>query len=204
MHQFLDHATTVSLTTVALLFLGAFLDATLGFCFVVMGEVFFLAAGWLAITQGSVAPVIAVLLGAFCADQVGFLIGLLGRGRIRAMVLLKNRRRRMYRRVNSILQKRSVLWIAASRFMGPAAWFTPPIAGVMRIPYRRFALGSAFGVLLAVGGFVALGALSAKGMELAKWDGMAMLRTHFWALVIGVNLVAVFAVVITGGWINRR
>jgi len=203
MESVLDPNFPVSFWTLALLFAGAFLDATLLFCFFVMGEVFFLAAGWLAVSQGVASPVLAVLLGAFCADQFGYLLGHLGRTRVRVIAIVKHSRRKIYRKVQKLLHKRSVLWIAASRFMGPVAWVTPPVAGALSINYRRFVIGSSLGVFFAAGGFVALGAMGALGMKLASWDGVEFFNQHFWAVIIGANGLALLAVVVSGGWISR-
>ena len=51
-------------TLLATLFLGAFFDATLGTCFFVFGEAFFLLAGGLLYSEGAWLAVVAVMAGA--------------------------------------------------------------------------------------------------------------------------------------------
>ena len=181
----------LTLVILAVIFGGAFLDATLGFCFFVFGEIFFLLAGGLAFTHGSAAPIIAALAGAYLADQFGYLIGRTGRSWFRYLALKTRRRRKAYRRVAKGLARRTIIFIAASRLMGPVAWITPPFAGAMPVAYRKFVIGSAFGVVIGVGQFLVIGWLMAYGALSAGFDPGALLKQYFWPIFIGVN--AVFA-----------
>lgn len=174
----------LSFAVLATIFFGAFFDALLFTCLFVFGEAVFLLAGGLAYTSGSILPILAAYSGAFLADQSSYGIGRILKHKVRPILLATTRRRRMSRKAENLLAKRAVPMIAASRFMGPVAWITPPLAGSLSVRYRLFALGSLIGVLFGVGQFLVLGWLSAYGATIGGFSPETFLTEHFWTIFI--------------------
>ena len=138
----------MSLSLLSALFFGAFFDATLGTCFFVFGEAFFLLAGGLAYSDHAWQAVAAVFAGAYAADQTGYLIGHRLRPWFRRFALATRLRRANYRKALVLLNRHGIKAVAVSRLLGPVAWFMPAICGSVGLPWPRFAAGSALGVLL--------------------------------------------------------
>jgi len=183
-------------TLLATLFLGAFFDATLGTCFFVFGEAFFLLAGGLLYSEGAWLAVVAVMAGAYAADQTGYLIGKTLHPWFRRFVLARRQRRVAYRKALNLLNRHGIKAVAVSRLLGPVAWFMPAICGSLRLSWPRFAIGSALGVLLGVGGFVVLGYAGAWGAEHGDVDIQAIIMGHKWTfLIAGQALFLVTALV---------
>ncbi len=176
------------------IFFGAYFDALIVTSFFVFGEAVFLLAGGVAYTSGSPLPILAALAGAYLADQSSYGIGHAFKDKTRPLMLATTRRRKMTRKAQTLLAKRAVLKIAASRFMGPVAWITPPLAGSIAVPYPRFALGSLIGVVLGVGQFLVLGWLSAFGAERGGFSPEAYLADHFWTIFIIGQLLFLAAI----------
>ncbi|WP_439620880.1 DedA family protein [Hyphomonas sp.] len=176
---------TITIAILATIFLGAFFDAWLVTCLFVFGEAVFLLAGGLAYTSGSFLPILAAYGGAYAADQCSYGMGRFSRRSFRRFALKTARRRRIVRQAGALLEKRGIVMIAASRFMGPIAWITPPLAGNLSMPYSRFSLGSLIGVVLGVGQILVLGWVGAYSAERGGFDPKTFLETHFWTLFIG-------------------
>lgn len=179
----------VSISVLASIFVGAFCDAVIPICFFVFGEVFFLLAGGLVFSTGSLAPIFAAFSGAYLADNFSFFVGQRLRRPLRRIVWRTHGRRRAYRRVTRALMRRPAGFIAISRLLGPVAWMTPALAGSLDVPWRKLALGAAIGVVVGVGQFVALGWFAAYGAEMGGLDIDVLLRRHMWAIILGVNAV---------------
>ena len=175
---------SLSLAILATIFFGAYFDALLVTCLFVFGEAVFLLAGGLAYTSGSPLPILAAYSGAYLADQSSYGLGHIFKDRTRPFLLATARRRKMTRKATRLLSRRAIPMIAASRFMGPVAWITPPLAGALRVPYRFFAMGSLIGVVLGVGQFLVLGWLSAYGATLGGASVDGFLQAHFWTIFI--------------------
>lgn len=173
---------TLAAAVLLTIFFGAFLDAMVFTCLFVFGEAVFLLAGGLAYTTGSALPILAAYGGAYIADQSNYGIGRFYRRMFNRIALANSRRRRAVRRATALLRSRGVLMIAASRFMGPIAWVTPPLAGSLLMNYVKFAVGSLLGVLLGVGQFLLLGWIGAYGAERGGFDPQRFLTDHFWTL----------------------
>lgn len=179
------------------LFLGAFFDATLGFCFFVFGEAFFLMAGGLLFSERAIWAVAAVFAGAYAADQTGYLIGRQMRPLFRRFVLARRSRRAALRRTRRLLARHGIKAVAVSRLLGPVAWFMPPVCGSAGMAWQRFAAGSALGVTLGVGMFVGLGYAAAWGAARGDVDVEAFIAAHKWALLGGGQAVFLIAGVIS-------
>ncbi|MCA8902772.1 MAG: VTT domain-containing protein [Hyphomonas sp.] len=189
------------------LFAGAFFDATLVTCFFVFGEAFFLLAGSMAYSLGDWRGVIAVFAGAYLADQTGFLIGRQLRPWFHRFALAKRTRRAALRRTRRLLTRHGVKAVAASRLLGPVAWFMPPVCGSAGLSWPRFALGSALGVTLGVGGFVTLGYLGAWGAAEGNVNVRELIEQHKWALLVlgqAVFVGAAFIARFVGSALLRR
>ena len=187
----------MSVSLLLTLFLGAFLDATLGFCFFVAGEAFFLMAGGLLYTEHALWAVAAVLAGAYSADQAGFVIGRQMRPWFHRFVLARQSRRAVLHKTRRLLRLHGIKAVAVSRLLGPVAWFMPPVCGSAGMPWHRFAAGSAIGVTAGVGMFVAIGYLIAWGAARGNVDVEAYIRAHKWALLAGGQVVFILMGVIS-------
>ena len=187
----------MSVSLLLTLFLGAFLDATLGFCFFVAGEAFFLMAGGLLYTEHALWAVAAVLAGAYGADQAGFVIGRQMRPWFHRFVLARQSRRAVLHKTRRLLRLHGIKAVAASRLLGPVAWFMPPVCGSAGMLWHRFAAGSAIGVTAGVGMFVAIGYLIAWGAARGNVDVEAYIRAHKWALLAGGQVVFILMGVIS-------
>ncbi|WP_291844568.1 VTT domain-containing protein [Maricaulis sp.] len=183
----------------ASLFLGALLDALPGPCLFVFGEVFFVLAGTLLHDAGTVWPVMAVFAGALVADQIGYELGRRAATPLRRLALATARRRSAYRRAHRGLQGRTLVFVAASRLLGPVAWITPALAGSLRVSWLRFTLGSLIGVFLGVGQFVLYGWLLAAGVGAAGFDLGHFLAEHAVLILFGGNGVVIAGLLI-GRW----
>ena len=75
--------------------------------------------------------------------------------------------------------------------MSPIAWFMPPVCGSTGMAWQRFAAGSALGVTLGVGMFVAIGYAAAWGAARGDVDVQAFIAAHKWALLAGGQSAAV-------------
>jgi len=187
----------MSVSLLLTLFLGAFFDATLGFCFFVFGEAFFLMAGGLLFTERAWWAVAAVFAGAYAADQTGYLIGRQMRPVFNRFALAKRSRRAALRKTRGLLARHGIKAVAVSRLLGPIAWFMPPVCGSAGMAWQRFAVGSALGVTLGVGMFVAIGYAAAWGAGRGNVDVEAFIAAHKWALLAAGQAVFLIAGVIS-------
>ncbi|RKR03222.1 DedA family protein [Maricaulis maris] len=179
----------------ASLFGGAFLDSLPGPCLFVFGEVFFVLAGTLLHDTGSLWPVVAVFAGALSADQIGYVLGARVAAPLRRLVLATARRRAAYRRAQRGLQRRTLVFVAISRLLGPVAWITPALAGSLRISRLRFSLGSLIGVFVGVGQFVLYGWLLAAGAVAAGVNLGGFLADHAGLMLLVGNAVVLVGLV---------
>ncbi|MBM7037067.1 LssY C-terminal domain-containing protein [Vibrio ulleungensis] len=147
------------------LFLGALFDALIGVNLFVMGEPFFLAAGY-QLFQGVMSALFMVLLGGFIGDQLSFLIGRHWGRALQSTLLAKyGQLRRPIARCRYLLKRYPSRVIIGARLLGPVAWFMPFIAGSQSVTWPRFAILSAIGVTIGIGQFVVWGYFLAYGVE---------------------------------------
>ncbi|MBD1556443.1 DedA family protein [Vibrio sp. S9_S30] len=147
------------------LFIGALFDGLIGPNVIVMGEPFLLSAGYL-LHKGSVAGVLAVLLGALIGDQCSYFIGRHYGQRIqRRLVHFKPSLRRVFAHARLLMYRKGSWVIAMARLLGPIAWVVPFIAGGSRVGWRRFTGYDSIGVFLGVGQFVLWGYLISSGLD---------------------------------------
>lgn len=196
-------ANAPSLAELVTIFLGAFLDSTLGFCFFVFGEAFFLMAGALFFTTGSFLPLVAAFAGAYLADQFGYFLGSRFQRRVRGYMLGKSKRRSTLRRALRVLNRWGLFVVAVSRLLGPIAWVMPALVGTLGLRYRAFALGSAFGVVLGVGMFLIVGWVGAWVAQNGGFDVRIFTEAHFWTILL-IGQVAFIASAFVVQFVSRR
>ncbi len=147
------------------LFWGALLDALIGPNLVVMGEPFFIAAGY-QLFSGASSALLLVLVGGYVGDQLSFVLGRhFGKPIQRALLKRMPKLRRSVARSRLLLRKRDWQVIIGARLLGPIAWVMPFIVGTTQVRWTRFAMCSAVGVSIGIGQFVVWGYLLAMGVE---------------------------------------
>lgn len=146
------------------LFLGSYFEALIGTSFFVPGEIFFIA-GSVAAGMGSLSIWVVALLfyaGGILGDHSSYLIGriwgdrfyqVLKRQRLFAYFLKND----LYGKANRFFKKYGGWSVLTARFLGPAAWVTPFLAGTFKLPYRQFVLFDIPAVILGIGQFIFVG-----------------------------------------------
>lgn len=148
----------------AILALGAFADAFLLTSVFVLGELFFIAAGYtLGLTaQWWLIPLIwgSALLG----DLSSYWLGQgYGERIIRRFIHKGAKRRLNYLRAKRLMQKRGGIAIFTARLTGPIAKFMPFLAGTMNVPFYTVLWASLLGVIIGTIQFFIIGWLVAVG-----------------------------------------
>lgn len=153
------------MTSLPLLFLGAFLDAVIGPNLFIPGEPFLLAAGY-QIYQGIYLAGFSVLLGALAGDQLSYFIGRrYGQKLIKSLIRRQPRIKRPIARCRLLMYRKGNFVLTFSRLLGPVAWFVPCMAGISQISWARFTFYSFIGLILGVGQFLIWGYLLAYGLN---------------------------------------
>ena len=175
--------------SIVALSLVAFLDALFPLSVLVPAEPAFLAVGHYLRTGSGIGLIAAILASAYAGDQVSYLIGRRA-GPSFVSYVKRPRARKAIAQVRLLLRRHGVFAVVASRFLGPLAWVTPATCGMLRMPYPRFALASAFGTLLGVGQFILLGyGASAVVASIAPPELIDFFRAHGVALALLVVTV---------------
>lgn len=137
-----------------------FAESGLLFGFFLPGDSLLFTAG-LLVSQGRLAPLWVVLLGCFVAavagDQVGFVLG-----RRFGTKLFNRPESRWFRRENVVraerfFERHGPKTIVLARFVPVVRTFTPMLAGVGQMPYRRFVAYNVIGGLVWAVGVTMLG-----------------------------------------------
>ena len=154
---------------IAIIALGSMADAVIGIGFIVYGEIFFIAAGYLMATERMYYLLPLVYCAAWLGDLISFSIGYHGGHRVLIKIIgKKQRRRRAYRKVKLTIDRYGYPGITLSRLLGPISWVAPFAAGTMRLSPYRFGLYSSVGVILGVSQFILIGYLLGGGIELSR------------------------------------
>jgi undecaprenyl-diphosphatase len=180
-----------------IIFLAAALECAAFAGLLVPGESLVLASGFFA-HQGVLgldSVMVAAGLGAIAGDNIGYQLGVrLGRG-----WLLRHGRRlgvteRRLHRAERFFGRHGPKAVFVGRFVGFARALVPFVAGMSRMPYRRFLVYDALGAALWTVGFVLLGyALGASWRVAERWVGRIGLLLGLAAAVIALVL-----------WLRRR
>jgi membrane-associated protein len=164
-----------------ILALLTFLETSAFVGLVVPGEMAVVFAGFLA-GRGLLSPVAAVAsasLGAVLGDSVGYEIGhrfgpaVLGRFRFRRSALV---------RAENVFRRYGGSAVFFGRFVGFLRAFVPLLAGIARMPYRRFLAYNVAGAVLWAAAFTTIGYVAG-----ANWQAIA--RRISW-IAAGVIVVA--------------
>ncbi|WP_038874591.1 LssY C-terminal domain-containing protein [Vibrio jasicida] len=178
------------------LFLGAFLDATIGPNLFVPGEPFLLAAGY-QLHQGIILGVIAVLIGGWFGDQLSYFIGKhSGSKTQRKLIRWQAKTKRPIARCRLLMKKRGNAILIFARLLGPVAWVVPFMAGSVNVSWKRFTICSSIGLILGVGQFVVAGYLIAAGLQ--TWlplDSLKLILIEHKLLIASVLVAVTFTVV---------
>jgi membrane-associated protein len=128
---------------------AAFLESAAFFGLVVPGETVMLIAGMLA--AGGVVQVPALLLGVIVAavlgDSVGYFIGSKFGPALMTSRLGRRIPRRHWDRAQEYLQRRGAIAVVLGRWVGILGALVPAMAGVVRMPYRRFLAANIVGAV---------------------------------------------------------
>lgn len=163
--------------TYLVVFLAAFLESSAFMGLLVPGESVVVVAGFLAF-QGTLdlgKCLWAVMLGAVLGDSAGFGLGnALGRRyfeKHRRLLLLKEKHVRI---VDGYFDRHGGKTVFFGRFIGLLRAMAPFVAGMSRMPYRRFAPYNIAGCLLWSLAFTLLGYFFGQSWQIVeKWSGRA-------------------------------
>lgn len=174
----------------ALVFGLPFLESAAFVGFIFPGETAALLAGVLAFQHRLSLPeaIVAVVLGAILGDTVGYEVGRHFGTRLIHGPFSRWIKADHLRRTEQLLERRGGWAVFLGRFTTALRVLIPGIAGVGRMPYRRFAFFNMTGGAVWGVGFVLLG--YAAG---ASWHRVASTASTVGLIAVGV--VAVVAVV---------
>ncbi len=174
-----------------LVFLLPFAESAVFIGFVFPGETAALLAGVLAY-EGRISlagGIVAVVLGAILGDTVGYEVGRHFGSKMIHGPLARWIKADHLRRTEAVLARRGGWAVFIGRFTTALRVLIPGIAGLSRMPYRRFALFNMTGGAVWGTGFVLLG--YAAG---ASWRSVAGTATTVG--LIGLAVVVVVGVVV--------
>lgn len=184
----------------AVIVLLVFLEAAAFVGLVVPGETAMLVAGVLA-ARGNLSLPLVLALGSAAAvagDSVGYSIGhrfgpMIERSRVGRWVGTAR-----WQRAHTYVESRGAWAVALGRWVGVLRALVPAVAGMTRMPYRRFLVANAIGGVLWVAtvvgvGYAAGGSLAVAQQVLGNFSLVGVLVTL--ALVLGA---------LAGGWWRRR
>lgn len=154
---------------VPILMLGAFADAFIGTGLFVLGEIFFVAGGYMFALTGNWWLFPLIWLAALVGDLASYFIGIYYGERIIRRFIRKGKRRRLnYLRARRIMQTKGGMAIFTARITGPVAKFMPFLAGSMNLPFKTVFIASFWGVILGTIQFFFIGFFLAQGLN--YWD----------------------------------
>jgi membrane protein DedA with SNARE-associated domain len=149
-----------------------------------------LAAGAFVATGDldGITTVLAALSGALCGDQVGYLMGARGRGKVTRFMARTDARSRMMARSEAYLNQWGGLGVFLSRWLfSPLGPYINFVSGAGQLPLWQFTLSAALGECIWVGLYVGLGFGFADNLTMASELAGDML-----GLLAGISLVLGF------------
>ena len=183
------------LVVICIVFALVFAEDALFIGFVIPGETAAVVGGVFA-SRGDLplwGMILVVISAAILGDTVGYEIGKHLGPRIMALKLLDKRREQL-QKAEDFLARRGGLAVFLGRFTAFFRAVMPALAGLSRMPYRRFAIWNFTGGIIWGGLFVTLGFVAGNSYEeLAHAVGRGA------AVVVGVVVV-----VILGVWQFRK
>jgi len=155
-----------ALLAYGVLFLGAYFETLIGIGFFVHGEIFFIpgsvAAGAGLLNIWLVAA--AFYGGGILGDSSSYLIGRrYGNRFFRKEAWIFNLKN--YTRGKLFFEKHGARAVFFARFLGPISWVTPFLAGVYKLPYKKFLPYNVLGVIGGIGQFIVAGYFFGSNFE---------------------------------------
>lgn len=168
-------------------------EAALFIGFVLPGETAVIVAGVVA-SKGHVNVVtlcILVVVSAIVGDTVGYEIGRKYGARLIELPIVRSRRHSIERALDG-LRRRGVIYVFVGRFTAFLRAIMPGLAGMSRLPYRRFLAANASGALLWGVGYTLLGYFAGAALNsIERVSGLVGIGIL--VVVIGVIVVLYFA-----------
>ena len=156
------------------LFAGAFADAFIGTSLFVLGELFFVAGGYVVAKSGEWWLIPLIWAGALIGDIVSYVIGRFYGKQIVTRFVRKSAKRRLhYRRAYRLMLKRGGTAIFIARITGPLSKFMPLLAGSMKLSFHTVLFASIWGIILGTAQFFVIGWCLLKGLD--YWDTLRSL-----------------------------
>jgi membrane-associated protein len=182
---FVDWLSTLDERTVLLVtFLTAAVEMTFLLGLLVPGESVVMLAASLPHGPGGIAAAVGVATAGALAGQIcGYAVGRAFGPRLRGTRLGRRIGADRFDRAEGYLRGRGGWTLAAVRFIAVVHAVVPIVAGVTRMPFRRFVLWSALGTVLWVGAFSTLGVITA---DADSSGGVAVVLTAIGATCLGV------------------
>jgi len=178
------------LVVICIVFALVFAEDALFIGFVIPGETAAVVGGVFA-SRGDLplwGMILVVISAAILGDTVGYEIGKHLGPRIMALKLLDKRRAQL-QKAEDFLARRGGLAVFLGRFTAFFRAVMPALAGLSRMPYRRFAIWNFTGGIIWGGLFVTLGFIAGNSYEeLAHAVGRGA------AVVVGAVVVVILAV----------
>lgn len=187
----------------AVLFAGAFADAFIGTSLFVLGELFFVAGGYVLAQHGQWWIVPLIWLGALSGDLISYAIGrYYGKQIVDRFVRRRAKRRLHYRRAYRLMEKRGGMAIFIARITGPLSKLMPLLAGSMKLPFSTVLYDSFWGVIIGTLQFFLIGWALAKGLD--YWDWLVQAFTHAPLWRWGMGVVALLSLIFICRWLKIR
>lgn len=184
--QFSDVVAAASTWAYLVVALFAMLDALLP---VVPSETLVITAGVVAAGGDLALPLVvaAAAVGAFAGDNVGYALGYRFGPRASARFLAGERAARRVAWARRQLQRRGGELVVVGRFVPGGRTAVTLTAGMMRLPWPRFARSDILAAVLWATYAALLGYVGGKAFEKAPWKGLLVAFGVALAITIGVE-----------------
>jgi membrane protein DedA with SNARE-associated domain len=164
-------------------FFGTLSENTLFVGLIVPGALVVILAG-LAAHDGTISIPLSIVLGicgTILGDTISYCLGRYGWSRFGHMKFLSD----LSEKVREPLMRRGVWFVLFYHFAGYTRVIGPTAAGLLRMPYRRWAMADYGGAVLWILGYFAIGyALGIAGLSLDSTD--SWFRIVEWGLVVAM------------------
>jgi membrane protein DedA with SNARE-associated domain len=170
-------------------------EAALFIGFVLPGETAVIVAGVVA-SKGHVNVVTLcalVVVAAIVGDSVGYEVGRKYGAHLITLPIVRTRRHSIERALEG-LRRRGVIYVFVGRFTAFLRAVMPGLAGMSRLPYRRFLVANASGALLWGVGYTLLG----------YFAGTALNSIERVSGLVGIGILVIVIGVIVGIYFAKR
>ncbi len=164
---------------------AAFLENSIILSFIFPGVTVILLAGFVARTTGGNLPLIILLatIGSFCGDNFDYFLGKSGGRFIGQKPLYK----KSVSKVEPFLRKYGITAIFFGRFSGWSRAWVALACGILKFPYWKFALVSAFSALCWSSIWIVIGYLLGANKKLIK-DFLEASSIIAWLVFSGIMI----------------